>query len=78
MWVWYYKNLNLNPAMGKVKQMIDTDIENYFLQIEAILEEASNYNLRIEVQKLAEKWIKEDPTIDPIEAYQTALLEWIK
>lgn len=64
--------------MGKVKQMIDTDIENYFLQIEAILEEASNYNLRMEVQTLAENWIKRDITLDPVEAYQNALLELTK
>lgn len=64
--------------MGQTKRMIDTEFEQTNLWIEAILEEASRFNLREEVYESAQQNMQEDPTIDVIEAYQNAFAEWIK
>ena len=46
------------------------------LDIELILEEASAFGLRDEVEQYAKKYLEEGCT--PIEAYQHAHYEWIK
>jgi hypothetical protein len=46
------------------------------LDIELILEEASAYGLRTEVEEYAQKYLSEGCT--PVEAYQHAYYEWIK
>ena len=46
--------------------------------IELILEEASQYGLRYEVDKFAQKFLREDPTLSEIEAYVMAYNEWVK
>ena len=46
------------------------------LDIELILEEASAYGLRVEVEEYAQRYLGEGCT--PVEAYQHAYYEWIK
>jgi hypothetical protein len=46
------------------------------LDIELILEEASAYGLRTEVEEYAQKYLSEGYT--PVEAYEHAYNEWIK
>jgi hypothetical protein len=46
------------------------------LDIELILEEASAYGLRTEVEEYAQRYLNEGCT--PVEAYQHAYYEWIK
>lgn len=48
------------------------------LNIEAILVEAGAWGLRYEVDRLAKHWLKEDPSLDPVEAYNSAYHDWIK
>lgn len=64
--------------MGQTKRMIDTEFEQTNLWIEAILEESARFNLREEVYESAQQNMQEDPTINIIEAYQNAFVEWIK
>ncbi len=47
-------------------------------QIEQILEEANAYNLRQEVITTAETFIKDDPELDKIVAYEMGYMEWVK
>ena len=47
-------------------------------QIELLLEEANAYGLREEVKNEAEKFMKEDPTLDTLDAYFMAYSEWVK
>jgi hypothetical protein len=54
--------------------MIDRDFE----QIALILEEAQRFGLRWEVEQTALKEIKENPELDPVEAYENAYADWIK
>ena len=67
-------NLLLQNEMGKTKTMIDKDFE----QIALILEEAERFGLRWEVEQTAIKEIKENPDIDPVQAYENAYGDWIK
>lgn len=60
--------------MGRTKKMIDRDFE----QISTILEEASRFGLRWEVERSAKQQIRENPDINPVQAYETAYAEWIK
>lgn len=60
--------------MGRTKTMIDRDFE----QIALILEEAQRFGLRWEVEQTALKEIKENPELDPVEAYENAYADWIK
>ena len=46
--------------------------------IELLLEEASAYGLRIEVEQWAIHLLKEDPDLPRIDAYVQAYNEWIK
>jgi hypothetical protein len=46
------------------------------LDIELILEEASAYGLRTEVEEYAQRYLSEGFTL--VEAYQHAYYEWIK
>ena len=46
--------------------------------IEEILEEASAYGLRYEVEVFAEEFMMEDPTLSRLEAYVMAYNDWIK
>ena len=47
-------------------------------QIEEILMEASAWGLRHEVIELAAKYIKENPYMDKVIAYEQAYQEWVK
>ena len=47
-------------------------------QIELILEEASAYGLRQEVEEWALKEMAENPNLSKLDAYVTAYHEWIK
>ena len=48
------------------------------IQIEEILAEANAYSLRAEVILTANTFIKEDPDLDRVLAYEMAYMEWIK
>ena len=48
------------------------------IQIEEILTEANAYSLRAEVILTANTFMKEDPDLDKILAYEMAYMEWIK
>ena len=54
--------------MGVTKKMLDKDFE----QIALILEEASRFGLRREVEHFAQTQIKENPDMDPVQAYENA------
>jgi len=47
-------------------------------KIEEILTEANAYNLRQEVITTASIFMKDDPELDKVAAYQMAYMEWIK
>ena len=47
-------------------------------QIEEILTEANAHNLRQEVITTASVFMKDDPELDKVAAYQMAYMEWIK
>ena len=47
-------------------------------QIEEILQEANAYNLRQEVKTTAEMFIKDDPALNRVLAYEMAYMEWVK
>lgn len=46
--------------------------------IDEILMEAEAYGLSREVDEYAKKFLKENPALDKVEAYQLAYQEWIK
>ena len=52
-------------------------IENE-IQIEEILTEANAYSLREEVILTANTFMKEDPDLDRVLAYEMAYMKWIK
>ena len=58
--------------------MKDTEQEQLMLQIEEILEEADRWGLRWEVQTWANKFMDENPELDPVTAYEYGFNEWIK
>jgi hypothetical protein len=60
--------------MNTVSHSAETQIN----WIEDILQEASAYNLRLEVIESANKFIKEYPDMDKIVAHQLAYMKWIK
>jgi len=47
-------------------------------QIEEILAEANAYSLKSEVTTTAEMFIKDDPDLRRVIAYEMAYIEWIK
>ena len=47
-------------------------------QIEEILQEASAHGLRSEVIQWAKKFIKRDPKLDRVSAFQMSYDEWVK
>tara|TARA_B110000285_G_C14521192_1_gene336637 strand:- start:260 stop:478 length:219 start_codon:yes stop_codon:yes gene_type:complete len=57
----------------RVPSKIDKEI-----QIEEILAEANAYSLRAEVILTANTFIKEDPDLDKVLAYEMAYMDWIK
>jgi hypothetical protein len=57
-------------------KMIDKDFELQSEQIEAILEEAGNWNLREEVYESAQQNLQNHPYMDEIEAYELAIEEY--
>ena len=68
------KHIVENFPMIKLQPSRKEELET----IELILEEASQYGLRYEVDKFAQKFLREDPTLSEIEAYVMAYNEWIK
>ena len=62
--------------------MINTGREWDFMedevQIEEILTEANAYNLKQEVITTAEVFMKDDPELNKVIAYEMAYIEWIK
>jgi len=62
--------------------MINTGREWDFMedevQIEEILTEANAYNLKQEVITTAEVFMKDDPELNKVVAYEMAYMEWIK
>lgn len=60
-------------AASRVPSKTDREI-----QIEEILTEANAYSLRAEVILTAKTFMKEDPDLDKILAYEMAYMEWIK
>tara|TARA_R100000544_G_scaffold36806_2_gene25878 strand:- start:1117 stop:1296 length:180 start_codon:yes stop_codon:yes gene_type:complete len=48
------------------------------LQIEEILTEANAHSLRQEVITTASIFMKDDPELDKVVAYEMAYMEWIK
>ena len=59
-------------------EFVNRDNAAQELTIEFILEEASSYGLRSEVQESARKIKSEFPDIDLLTAYEMAFNEWIK
>ena len=57
---------------------INNYLEEDIIQIEEILTEANAYNLRNEVMITAQSFIKDDPDLDKVAAFQMAYIEWIK
>jgi len=57
---------------------INNYLEEDIIQIEEILTEANAYNLRSEVMITAQSFIKDDPDLDKVSAFQMAYIEWIK
>ena len=68
------KHIVENFPMIKLQPSRKEELET----IELILEEASQYGLRYEVDKFAQKFLREDPTLSEIEAYVMAYNEWVK
>jgi len=62
--------------------MINTGREWDFMedevQVEEILTEANAYNLKQEVITTAEVFMKDDPELNKVVAYEMAYMEWIK
>jgi predicted HNH restriction endonuclease len=62
--------------------MINTGREWDFMedevQIEEILTEANAYNLKQEVITTAKVFMKDDPELNKVVAYEMAYIEWIK
>tara|TARA_R110001592_G_scaffold154875_2_gene384181 strand:- start:1214 stop:1402 length:189 start_codon:yes stop_codon:yes gene_type:complete len=62
--------------------MINTGREWDFMedevQIEEILTEANAYNLKQEVITTAKIFMKDDPELNKVIAYEMAYIEWIK
>jgi len=58
---------------------ITTDVNamSEISQITEILTEANAYSLRAEVIATAEHYLKDDPDLDKILAYEMAYIEWI-
>jgi|TARA_R100000544_G_C2189889_1_gene41115 hypothetical protein len=48
------------------------------IQIEEILNEANAYNLKQEVITTASIFMKDDPELNKVAAYQMAYMEWVK
>lgn len=48
------------------------------IEIEKILERANNWGLRWEVETFAEKDIKDNPSMNRLDAYIYAYNDWIK
>ena len=68
------KHIVENFPMIKLQPSRKEELETF----ELILEEASQYGLRYEVDKFAQKFLREDPTLSEIEAYVMAYNEWVK
>lgn len=43
-----------------------------------ILDQALNHGFEVEVIYFALKYMKENPTVSPVEAFATGLTEWVK
>ena len=63
--------------MRDQKEEVESQLEDEE-EIELLLEEASAFGLRIEVEQWAIQLLKEDPTLLRLEAYVMAYNEWIK
>ena len=57
---------------------INNYLEEDIIQIEEILTEANACNLRSEVMITAHGFIKDDPDLDKVAAFQMAYIEWVK
>ena len=69
----YIQKTNLkNEEKGNPPNLTDEQ------HIEEILEEASAYGLRYEVEVFAEGLLDEDPTLSRLDAYVMAYHDWIK
>ena len=54
------------------------DFMDEAVQIEEILTEANAYSLKQEVITTAAIFMKDDPELDKVSAYNMAYLEWVK
>ena len=63
---------------GRDWDWMDATKRDTEIQIEEILTEANAYSLRAEVILTANTFMKEDPDLDKILAYEMAYMEWIK
>ena len=54
------------------------DLMEEEIQIEEILNEANAYNLKQEVITTASIFMKDDPELNKVAAYQMAYMEWVK
>tara|TARA_R110001592_G_scaffold134863_1_gene350741 strand:+ start:1769 stop:2155 length:387 start_codon:yes stop_codon:yes gene_type:complete len=74
--------INQDTIWDKISNMIMN--ERYYdrltaaEQIEEILQEANGYGLRAEVIMNAKKFIKQDPKLNRVAAFQMSYDEWIK
>ena len=57
--------------------MFDREYELAMEQIELILQEADRYGLRYEVKETADAYLKNDPDMDAVDAFQQSLADWL-
>jgi len=80
-WNWLRKNIGqsiIDFFQMKDQKEEEENLLNDEEDIELLLEEASAYGLRIEVEQWAIQLLKEDPDLPRLEAYVQAYNEWIK
>ena len=78
----YVPNIDQSSLWDNISEMIMN--ERYYdrlteqEQIEEILQEANAYGLRKEVIQWAKQFIKRDPKLDRVAAFQMSYDEWVK
>jgi len=69
--------MEFQKKMDENKELRQNNIQDE-IQIEEILTEANAHNLRQEVITTAKAFIKDDPDLNKVIAYEMAYMEWIK
>ena len=80
-WNWLRKNIGqsiIDFFQMKDQREEEESLLNDEEDIELLLEEANNYDLRIEVDITAKQIMQQNPILPKLEAYVQAYNEWIK